>query len=402
MQHTPIRRWRAAGGQGGMFATAAVLAISLLGGCGSDHRISQQEFMNELQELHAQELAPLSDAELAELRALIDQQLGPFVVGPGDVLSVKVTGSEPEPLLPEMQVRVDRNGEVFLPMVGAVDVAAKELEDVEDAIHNAFVPGYVKDCAVFVELFKEGTTEVLVKGAVELPGLIPLRRTQRNLLYAIVSAGGVSSNASGKATLRRIRNPSEEVVVDLTTPAGIREALAQPPLERGDIVTVEAAPPNALYVGGLVMSSRPQVYDPGVRVTVLQALAAAGGLRTDITPREATLIRRLPDGTERHVKLNLDRIQSGEDENILLAAGDILSVPFTAETRIQDFINRNFFLRAGISVNYNISGVEFMNRQRTQSGGDNGNLQDQFDPFGFLTQNQAINSLVDRPIPTTP
>ena len=29
-------------------------------------------------------------------------------------------------------------------------------------------------------------------------------------------------------------------------------------------------------------------------MTVLQVLAAAGGLRTDVTPREATLIRRMP------------------------------------------------------------------------------------------------------------
>lgn len=376
-----------------------VLMVAFTTGCKSDHRMTAAEFQQECQETRAEEMAPLSDDEATELRSLIDKQLGPFVVGPGDVLAVTVTGAQPDPILPTIQARIDRKGEIFLPMVGSVDVAAMELEDVDEAIHNAFVPSVVRDASVFVELVHEGATEVMVKGAVEAPGLIPLRRSQLNMMYAIVLAGGVSDDASGRATLRRIRNPAEEVVVDLTSPAGVREALSQPPLERGDIITVEAAMPNTIFVGGLVNLNRPQNYPQGVRMTVLQALAGAGGLRTDITPREATLIRRMPDGTDRHVKLDLDRIASGEDENMLLAAGDILYVPYTAETRVQDFINRNFFLRAGISVNYSISGVEFMNRQDQQSGGGTGNsLQDRFDPFGFLSRNQSLNSLVDRPV----
>lgn len=385
----------------GAAAPGAVLAAALFvtgAGCAEDHRMSEQQFLHAQEEAHAAELAPLSDEDAEILRSLLDQQLGPFVVGQGDVLEVTVAGPDPEPLLPEVKVRVDRKGEIFLPMVGAVDVAAMELEDVEEAIHRAFVPQFVKDASVFVALVSEGATEVLVRGAVEVPGLVPLRRTQRNVLYAITLAGGMTGESAGRATLRRIRNPSVEVQVDLTTPAGMRAALAEPPLERGDIITVEAAMPNTVFVYGLVYLNRPQEYPAGVRPTVLQALAAAGGLRTDVTPREATLIRHLPEGGDLHVKLNLDKIYSGESENILLAAGDILEVPHTTETRIQDFINRNFFLRAGISVNYNVSGVEFLNRQKTQSGSGLGNdLQDQYDPFGFLSRNQSLSTLTDRP-----
>ena len=218
------------------------------------------------------------------------------------------------------------------------------------------------------------------------------------MLHAIVGAGGVSELASGRATLRRIRRPGVEATLDLTDPEGIKAALALNPLERGDVVTVHAATPNMVFVGGLVNTPRPQEYPPGVEMTVLQAIAAAGGLRTDITPREATLIRRMPDGGDTQVKLDLDRITTGEDENILLAAGDVLWVPYTVETRIQDFVNRNFFLRAGVSVNYSVSGLEYMNRHTQQGGGSrSGNLQDSFDPFGFLGRNTGIDAMVNRP-----
>jgi len=139
------------------------------------------------------------------------------------------------------------------------------------------------------------------------------------------------------------------------------------------MVVVEAATPNTIFVGGLVIAPRPQSYPPGVRVSVLQALAAAGGLRLDVFPREATLIRRAPDGRDVHVKLDLNRLKNNRDPNFLLAAGDVLWVPHTVETRIHEWIGQNISLRAGAAANANvtyhvISGEDRMDRE-TDGGG---------------------------------
>jgi len=369
------------------------LAGVCLSGCAQEYRMSMDDFL-------AMERTPppVEASSSAEVAASVAKSFSPYRVGPGDVIEIRALGGDGKDIYPPFQVRVDREGTIDLPNLDSFRVADMELEDVEDAIKAAYVPNVHRDMVVHVTPISADTTDVLVVGAVTQPGLIPLRRTERNLLFAIVGAGGVSEAASGAATLRRLRDPAAEHTFDLTDPAQLQAALALAPLEHGDIVEVHAAPQNTVFVGGLVQRAGPQPYPVGTEVNVLQVLAAAGGLRTDVNPKEGTLVRRMPDGTDVHVKLDLERLSTGLDPNLTLAAGDIVWVPETFETRLADFINRNVFLRAGISVNYNVSGVEFLNRRSQQSrslGG--GGLQDSFDPLGFLGQNAALQTLINRP-----
>jgi protein involved in polysaccharide export with SLBB domain len=382
----------------------AALALVPAAGCRQDHRISLQEFLT-MQDAADRMAAPPPITEehieaQADAISLIDRQFSPYRVGPQDVLAVTVTGGEQGTAVPIVQTRVNSGGQVDLPIVGTLSVMDLTLEEVEARIHDAYVPAYVRDAVVHVELTSVDSTDVLVVGAVSSPGLVPLRRTDRNLLHALVSAGGVSMIASGHVTLRRLRHPVGSSTLDLTTVEGLRTALTLDPLESGDVITVNVAEPNVVFVGGLVNSPRPQSYPPGVRMNVLQILAASAGVRTDVTPKEATLIHRLTDGRDVHVKLDLDRIERGDDPNIMLASGDILWVPWTVETRVQDWANRNLFFRAGFSAtagaNYQATGIEYLNENaRRSSVGNAANLQDTFDPLGFLTRNallQTINS----------
>lgn len=354
-------------------------------GC-SEHRISLDEFVAMNQEMQQAVGADVS----AESAALIDRELGPYRIGQGDVLGVSITSLEQAAPFPALMVRVDRDGNIDLPNVSQVKVAGLELEDVDKAIHNSYVPAVFRDVVVYATLVEPRTTNVLVRGAVALPGMVRLPRSERNLVLAITTAGGASDLASGKITLRRVRRPTEEVVLDLTTPQGVRAALSLDPLENGDIIIVHAAMPNMVFVGGLVNAPQPQAYPAGVGVTVLQAIAGSAGLRTDVFPKEATLTRHMQDGTDVHVKLNLGRIACGKDPNISLAAGDILWVPHTIATRIQEWVSQNVFFRVGASVNYNVSGIEFLNRASQQSRGNGSSQEQQFDPFGFLTRGAAL------------
>ena len=55
-------------------------------------------------------------------------------------------------------------------------------------------------------------------------------------------------------------------------------------------------------------------------------------------------------------------------------------------------------MTATAGANYNATAIEFMNSNaKATQLRDTGTLQDQFDPFGFLQQNQALQT-----IPTGP
>lgn len=397
-------------------------AIFVLSGC-EEHRISPSEFMA-MQEsivveaegaVATQPASTMPSALPEEEEAIINRELGPYRVAIGDQLGVTVLGPDTSlaPAPGEMTAaggrvfRVDRNGEIRVPLAGSIKVAGLELEDVERVVLETLVERQVytdpDQISVSVVLAAPYTTNVVVQGAALTPGVVRLRRNERNLMYAIAAAGGMTQIASGEAILRRLRRPGEEVRLNLFDPEGLKASLLMPPLEDGDIIEVVAAQPNTVFVGGLVLTPGPQVYPPGTTVTVLQAIAAAAGVRPDLWPHEATLIRRM-DGRDVHVKLNVDRIQKAKDPNFTLAAGDVLWVPHTIETRIREWINNNVFFRMGATVNanysldYSMPGVDYLNRAARDAAvfGRGQTLQDQFDPFGFLLQNRSLQNLQGR------
>ena len=342
------------------------------------------------------EIAKRERAKDQAPRVDVDKHLAPYRLGHNDVLEVSLAGLEGETATSIYRARVDRRGEIDLPIVGAIKVGGMEIADAEDAVKNAYVPGIVRAMSVNIAVLDYDLANVVVTGAATTPGLVPLRRSERNLLYAVANAGGVSNEASGRVTLSRVRNPGQHLTFDLRDPIGVAEALNAGPLQNGDIVEVQPAMPNVVFVGGLVNRPGAQVFPNGVPYTLLQVLASASGLRTDILPNEGYLVRRMPDGSDVRVKLNLDRIQSGEDENIVMAPGDILWVPHTVGTRVHEFINRNVFVRAGYSLIYTSEGMHYLN-SAARDRYDYGGLEDSFDPFGFLTRGAGIQSLSAAP-----
>lgn len=83
---------------------------------------------------------------------------------------------------------------------------------------------------------------------------------------------------------------------------------------------------SKVYVIGKV--ARPGVYVMGHNLTVLQALAMAGGM-TPFADKDDILILRKDSGRQKTMEFNYGRVSAGKDleQNISLQAGDTIVVP---------------------------------------------------------------------------
>jgi len=314
--------------------------------CGChDQRISVMEL--ETMEQQARQVAPPA----VDPSALSLSELQPYTVVPGDVLSIRMYGLSEDRYAPTtLELRVQDDGEILMPVVGPVRVAGLSLRQIEQAIIAAHKPAVVKDLSVYVQLVAPETTTVLVLGAVASPGLVRLKHNERNLLYALgaaggfgatATAGGFSSATSGRVHVQPIRPERPPVTYNLSDINDVRLALLGEPLESGDVVIVEPAEATAVYVTGLVNAPGPVPVPVNGTLSLVRTIAAAGGVRDFLDPPEATLWRRLPDGRQVRVKVNLADVLSGRSSDIALRAGDVLDVPHTPETRFREWFASN-------------------------------------------------------------
>lgn len=371
-------------------AAVGLLVLSLLAGC-ADSRISMADLQEREKQFQAVDPVPVRPADLAL------SELRPYTVGNGDVLQITMMGLTEAYSTTLVKARVHSGGQIELPQVGAVKVAGLDLQHVEEAIIAAHVPEFLKSMAVYVELVSPETTTVMVTGAAAKPGLVTLTRNERNVLYALGSAGGFGGAASTRVRVRPIRPEEEELVYDLSKPNDVRRVLAGKPLESGDIVTVEGAQRDVVYVTGLVNLPGPVPVPADASVSVLHAVYAAGGTRDLLEPQEATLIRSLPDGSRAYVKLNLAGILGGTETDVALRAGDILTVPHTADTRVREWAMNN--LRIGpFSVGTSYDPVAQYNVDRALDESNNNGFRSSIrDSLQFGIPNLLIPQV---PVPT--
>lgn len=332
------RRACARGRSANRIVLAGVLTAALAG-CSDDNRITmdalhelESQISREMQERSVKELAP-EQVALTEIRA--------ETVGPGDVLTLTITGANGPYIVNNVRVRVNENGQIRLPLVGTLKVGGLDMDGVEQVVIDAHVPDFVKDLTVFAELTLPEATTVLVVNAGGQPELVTLRSNERNVLYALALSARATQGASGRVTVRSVRPEREAVVYNLTQADGARRALLAPPLESGDTVFVEAAPTYSVFLTGLVNAPGPLALPPDSSISVARAIASAGGLIDFLDPQEATLWRELPDGEQVRVKVNIADILAGKSPDFDLHVGDILDVPHTAETRFRDWILQN-------------------------------------------------------------
>src|SRR4051812_8744408 len=109
-----------------------------------------------------------------------------YSIGPGDELLIRVWGK----VELQSRVQVDRNGQIFIPKVGALSVAGLRYEQLESYIHAA-VGNLYKDFDLNVTLGQLRSIQIFVLGSARQPGVYTVSSLS-TLVNALFASGGPS------------------------------------------------------------------------------------------------------------------------------------------------------------------------------------------------------------------
>jgi len=189
---------------------------------------------------------------------------------PGDQVMWQIVG---QPDMSKTAIISD-GGFVLVPVAGQVHVAGLSPNDGARAIESALKAGqYLLDPHVSLYLLK---CRVAVIGEVAKQGVYRID-PDATVLDLLADAGGATAESSGHITIIRKDSAghAQSFAVDMRglDHAGNDLSAAEMHLEGGDQVVVERA--GTVYVNGQV--NRPGLYTLQPGMTVLEAIAAAGG-----------------------------------------------------------------------------------------------------------------------------
>ena len=119
-----------------------------------------------------------------------------YRIGPLDVLDISVFQ------VPDLTktVQVEQTGTVNLPLVGEVPAAGKTAQEVERDLTARLGAEYLKDPQVTVSVKEYNSQHVTVTGAVNKPGVYPIRGST-TLMDVVASAGGFDTDTSNSTVL---------------------------------------------------------------------------------------------------------------------------------------------------------------------------------------------------------
>jgi polysaccharide export outer membrane protein len=108
-----------------------------------------------------------------------------YKIGPQDLIEIQVFGIDNL----KREVRVNSRGIISLPLVGPVTVAGLTNQEAETLIAAKYEKDYLQDPQVSVFIKEFTSQRITIEGAVNHPGIFPIRGPT-SLLQAIAIAGG--------------------------------------------------------------------------------------------------------------------------------------------------------------------------------------------------------------------
>jgi len=205
-----------------------------------------------------------------------------YPLGVGDELMIRGTGS----IDIDYRATIDRNGQISIPTIGAVNLAGVKAGDAESVIRGAVATMY-KGVTINVNFGKLRAITVYVVGQANRPGTYTVSSLS-TLVTTLFASGGPNANGS----MRHLQvKRAGKVVADLDLYAFIAKGdkSADIKLQDGDSIYIPAATGHVALVGKV---NTPAIYElRTANDTIESMLDIAGGMPVVADPRRVYLER---------------------------------------------------------------------------------------------------------------
>lgn len=245
-----------------------------------------------------------------------------YRVGPKDLLEVKVYEA------PEFSadLRVGEGGAISLPIHGEVPVAGLTASQVATLVEQILERQYVQRATVTVQVKEFRFRPISVIGAVGKPGALPYSG-RWTLLEVLTAAGGAASGPGGVVhILRRSESGlTDQLTVNLDDLLVRADPRANIPIYPADLINVPAVVDVTVFCLGEVQRPGAVVFKSTERLSLLAAVARAGGL-TDRAARRMQIKRTDAAGMVQEIPVDYKAVLDGRSPDPELRAGDVVIV----------------------------------------------------------------------------
>ncbi len=241
-----------------------------------------------------------------------------MLLGPADLLDISVYG------VPELsqKARINNSGDVYLPLIDYVHLGGLTPEEAQGILEKRLADGgFVRNPHVVLMVSESAGSSVSLLGEVVRPGVFTISG-ERHVLDLVSAAGGFTEKASRTISLTHRSDPTHTETVKLPSNLAASDpnnVVVQP----GDTMVVQHGP--VFYVVGDVGKPSAFVSDSD-NLTILKAIALAGGANKTASLGGTTILRRTPTGTQQ-IKIPLKQILRAKTQDIPMQSEDILFVP---------------------------------------------------------------------------
>lgn len=256
-----------------------------------------------------------------------------YLIGTGDELQIRGWGM----VSIEVTAKVDRTGAVFIPRVGAINVAGVRYGDLQAYLKKAVGKNYTNfDLAVSIAQVRP--VQVYVVGHAVRPGTYTLS-AMSTLLNALFTSGGPDVTGSMR-NIEVKRSGKVVTTFDLYDMLLSGDKSRDIPLQDGDVVYVPQVGPLVAIAGDV---KRPAIFELKGQASIADAIGWAGGFASTADAKKVVIEKNVEN--EFKMVASLPAAQSGQDPSLAalpLAPADIYRVFAPSAVPVEAVISNEY------------------------------------------------------------